>query len=958
MPVRVNGGVFCDQVLTGSLQHFRIIGADFSGAVDMYGQPVQGSAAEIIYTLLSDRATISIMNPITNPLGMSFALETNRADWTAAEIEILVRSLGTIGVDQVDVSNVTVEQVYYNLIPLGSGVTQFIELTDTPASYAGFAGQTVVVNATEDGLIFVPGGGTGAVTSVFGRVGVVVAEAGDYDAIQVDYDSTISGLSATDVQAAIDELDALVDTNTTDITNIENTLANLALGDLIDVDTTGAANGNVLTYNSVSGEWEPGTGGTGAVDSVFGRTGVVVAEVGDYDSDQITNVSGVTGVSVSDALDWLLANTLAPGDNVSELVNDAGYLTTISAQSIGDLSDVDITGITTGQIIEWNGTEFVPGNKTTGSTTFIGLTDTPASYTGAEGKVLQVNSAGDAVEFVTSLASEIAEDTDEPTGFLNRTDSTFSFVIATRTFTVEPLAPATSFDYYIHGVKYTVSAPLSVTIPDTTGTYFFYLDDTVTLQATLNPDFTTILVDNSYVANLTWNDTPAAGTTGLVTLGDERHGITMDSATHIHFHESFGAQYISGLALLNMSVDPANPTNADAQFIVENGYIRDEDLGHLILDNNAPVINNYDLRQNLSPVAQIPVWFRTGALGDWSKKEASSFPFIFSDSIVFIGANGRPPYNQFTGLTWQLTEAANNSFILVHYFATNDVLNPVVAIQGIENYNSKTAAQENAQTEINSLFGLPFQEFTPIATVILETRDTYTNTPKVSFQSTDEGNDYVDWRDTNVYTLNSGTGGDVSSVFGRTGDVTAEAGDYAAFYATTAQGALADTALQPGDNVSELVNDAGYITSTPTFNEVINGQPTIVFLDTVRSKTLSVSENPVVFSDSRLDNLQWIRIGNTINANSGYISEFDGTLTYASAYCVDTGLATKNIHLYINDTDLGPIGLLSGGTDASFINTTLDIDFNQGDKIRLRAADGIPGKIKDTVIKLVLKWRS
>jgi hypothetical protein len=43
----------------------------------------------------------------------------------------------------------------------------------------------------------------------------------------------------------------------------------------------------------------------GAVASVFSRTGVVVAVSGDYDSDQVDNVSTVTGVSVSDALDTL-----------------------------------------------------------------------------------------------------------------------------------------------------------------------------------------------------------------------------------------------------------------------------------------------------------------------------------------------------------------------------------------------------------------------------------------------------------------------------------------------------------------------------------------------------------------------------------------------------------------------------------------------------------------------------
>ena len=44
--------------------------------------------------------------------------------------------------------------------------------------------------------------------------------------------------------------------------------------------------------------------------------------------------------------------------------------------------------------------------------------------------------------------------------------------------------------------------------------------------------------------------------------------------------------------------------------------------------------------------------------------------------------------------------------------------------------------------------------------------------------------------------------------------------------ATAAQGALADTATQPGDNVSNLSNDAGYLSdaaSTDTGNLITNG---------------------------------------------------------------------------------------------------------------------------------------
>ena len=50
----------------------------------------------------------------------------------------------------------------------------------------------------------------------------------------------------------------------------------------------------------------------------------------------------------------------------------------------------------------------------------------------------------------------------------------------------------------------------------------------------------------------------------------------------------------------------------------------------------------------------------------------------------------------------------------------------------------------------------------------------------------------------------------VTSVNSQTGDVVLGAGDVGA--ATAAQGALADSAIQPGDNVSTLTNDAGYIT--------------------------------------------------------------------------------------------------------------------------------------------------
>lgn len=139
---------------------------------------------------------------------------------------------------------------------------------------------------------------------------------------------------------------------------------------------------------------------------------------------------------------------------------------------------------------------------------------------------------------------------------------------------------------------------------------------------------------------------------------------------------------------------------------------------------------------------------------------------------------------------------------------------------------------------------------------------------------------------------------------------------------------------------------------------IINGQPILTLEDPTRAnKILSVAENALVFSENALGNNDWIRIGTANDADSGYIADFDGTLISATAHCENTNANSKDINFYVNNADMGTIGNLSGGANATFINTSLNIDFNQGDRLRLRAINGIPGPIQDTVIKLTLKWR-
>jgi hypothetical protein len=157
MPVRTTGGVFDEQVLTGSLAHYVVCGADFSGAINSYGQPVPNSAAEIIFTKISEGAYINIMNP--NDCNLSFALEAGRSIWDEISLTAMIQGLGPdVGVDHIDCTLCTVKRVPYVWGCGTGGVDTFLELLDTPDSYTGAAGYVVTVNPAETGLIFTPAG--------------------------------------------------------------------------------------------------------------------------------------------------------------------------------------------------------------------------------------------------------------------------------------------------------------------------------------------------------------------------------------------------------------------------------------------------------------------------------------------------------------------------------------------------------------------------------------------------------------------------------------------------------------------------------------------------------------------------------------------------------------------------------------------------------------------------------
>ena len=115
---------------------------------------------------------------------------------------------------------------------------------------------TDIIWVTDDSKwnILTPSG----VNSFNGRVGAVVPASGDYDASDIDYDNTTSGLTATDVQDAIDEVN-------TNVNGKANKVSGATNGNFASLD----ANGNLADSGSKASDFStvktrqtPASGGT------------------------------------------------------------------------------------------------------------------------------------------------------------------------------------------------------------------------------------------------------------------------------------------------------------------------------------------------------------------------------------------------------------------------------------------------------------------------------------------------------------------------------------------------------------------------------------------------------------------------------------------------------------------------------------------------------------------------
>lgn len=445
------------------------------------------------------------------------------------------------------------------------------------------------------------------------------------------------------------------------------------------------------------------------------------------------------------------------------------------------------------------------------------------------------------VSTVSGVTTEIFTDTKEPTGFVNRDESVLDFNPATRQFTIGPMG--VSFSFYLKGVKYTKETTESVFIPNSDGNHYIYFDANGELTST--QVFSLDIIEQfAFVSIIYWN----TSTNSHVYFAEERHGITMDGVSHAYLHTVFGSRYLSGLALQAFSVDGDGSSDTHAQFTADSGSFRDEDI--LLVS---------------ALQEQIPILYRIG--DHWRKKPADDYPLIYNDGITYTGA--RIPFNEFTGGAWQLTPVDNNKFVLVHFFASNDIQNPIVGIQGIAQYNDIPAARIAANTEITTLSGLPFAEFVPIGTVVFQT-GTFSNTVNAIVRSVDGAN-YVDFRGTQLYTP-AGEATEHSLLSGLADDDhiqyhTDARGD--ARYNLKSQGDISETSFSLANNQTTFSN----VTGLSFGNTVVRGFSALV--------TVEIDATSDLFEQFTLNGIQkssgWNMAVESVGDNSGIVFSITST---------------------------------------------------------------------------------
>lgn len=333
-----------------------------------------------------------------------------------------------------------------------------------------------------------------------------------------------------------------------------------------------------------------------------------------------------------------------------------------------------------------------------GDTRSMDLNDT-TGIVGAHNLAVTVSESGQTI----TIDNQLHQYTREPMGFQNRTDSTFSFDPSTRIFTIQPAAG--SFAFWVQGNQYTKTTAQTVTLPNVSDLYFIYFNTSGVLSYRTTPyDFAT----DCMVSAIQYNATTAA----YYFMGEERHGVTMDWATHEYLNATQGLKYASGLNAVNYTTAGDGSANSHAQIDLTDGVLYQEDVKISIAHSNTP---NYQLhQQDIAGPGRFPVTYHSGTTGQWIKDSATDYPVKYITSRI--------AYNLNTAGTWTAQEATNNHYVAMWLVGTSNLKDgPIVAVMGQREDSNIGNAQDNNVFSQLDLTNFPGTEARPLYRLIFQT---------------------------------------------------------------------------------------------------------------------------------------------------------------------------------------------------------------------------------------------
>ena len=641
----------------------------------------------------------------------------------------------------------------------------------------------------------------------------------------------------------------------------------------------GAGNpGEVLTVHSSGNklEWAPAGGGAGTVTSVNGATGVVV-----LDSDDISE--GTTNLYLTTSERTSIASATQPGDNVSTLTNDSGYITSAQApvQSVnGDVGTVVLTASDVGAATTAQG-------ALADSATQPG--DNVSTLTNDAGYITSASVPVDSVNGQTGTVVLDADDISDATTVNKFVDSAQIGLIASATQPGDNISTLTNDSGYITAAQVPADAVSSVN--SQTGAVVLDTDDISDSGAT-----------NKYVTSA---EKTSIGT--ATQPGDNVSSLTND------------ANYIT---LAQVPADAVSSVNSQTGAVVLGA----SDVGAATTAQGSKADSATQPGDNISTLtndsgyitaAQVPadavssVNTQTGAVvldADDIDDSATTHKFATASQLSKADSATQPGDNvsTLTNDANYITSAGAPVQSVAGKTGTVTLVKGDVGLGNVDNTTDlnkpiSTSTQTALDAKADLVGGkVPTSQLPALA--ITEYLGAVASQSSMLALSGERGDWCIrtDLGSTFVLVADGGSSlsdwqelatpaSPVQSVNGQTGTVVLGASDVGA--ATTAQGTLADSATQPGDNVSTLTNDAGYITSASVPVDSVNGQTGVVVLDaddisdsaTTNKFATQAELNSIASATQPGDNIS------TLTNDSGYITAAQVPADAVSSVNTQTG---------------------------------------------------------------------